>query len=772
MIVWQVQHPWEEEASRGRYYRGQYVHDLHGAYTFEFAVCDEGGNVLTLNPLPVIQFVLDGVDVGAPQAAIVSRKTVDLAAYAFASDTLQHCLWGRIVGGQAPGSIWMLGVLFTTGPPPPLSQPGWCWTCTTKYDLAYGVFGNDKPVRIWYPGHQINPPAARFVPPRSLRPEDQVFPPEDRLLIPRELRPIAATWTTMLPHTSLHMTRLGSLVSRGLCRRFGVIESTKWPGVLRAVVTAREQYAYFDGVQQLATARGWKDAVPLVDGPRGSGQLGHGWSGWVARHSNPAKSGGCFITCTNGRYVYAHRFDGRLTTVAGRRLRTEDDFTGSTPGVPATSKVVGLQPSAQTYGPIREAQMENVADWQDEIHDFSEPWGAVPLGPYPTSFGDIHHERHAISDTLNHRFAEIDHRSCHEAPGRKPTVKTFTRFRFGTEPWDPTRVYGTDEIWVPEFMGHALTHVSAATGAIVERIESAGPKLTLADIGTTRGQFPSPIPRTTLVSLYIKDGPVGTAKFIFPQVTRHDSHGNIEFVCRYTHTRHRYTRSTGIISLVNLLQCPQDGVDARDIGFDLNWDGTCGPLDCARITQWGQETDAIYSATGVKIGTIFARGDAFKHVVIEGPADWLVTCQYPTLVASGLGRVYVAGTGTNQGLWMQTRRLATDSMLDVARYRNGIGAWKWGGGGPSFALSNGEDGQGHLGLPTWDDLALLPDAVLAAALRAGAGTGIPRTIGDVGMKDLIYVIRWNAVTSPPTGGGGDTTSPSAPTLKLISAVWG
>ena len=47
--IWQVQRPWEE-ASHRRYFRGLYVHDLHGIYTFEFAVCDEGGAMTYRRP--------------------------------------------------------------------------------------------------------------------------------------------------------------------------------------------------------------------------------------------------------------------------------------------------------------------------------------------------------------------------------------------------------------------------------------------------------------------------------------------------------------------------------------------------------------------------------------------------------------------------------------------------------------------------------------------------------------------------------------------------
>jgi len=759
--VWQVQRPWEE-ASHGRYFRGLYVHDLSGAYAFEFAVCDEGGASLALSPPPVVQFVLDGVDVGAPVTGNISRLTLDLGVYPWDPDTLQHVLWGRVVGPPVHGGLAMLGVCFTTGEPAPLTQPGWCWICATKYDVAYSIFTSYQPVRVWYPGHQINPPPARFVPPRALRPEELVFPPEDRLLPPRERRPIASPYSTLLPHSQFWMTGLGT-VSRGLTRRFGVVESATHPGIPRVAVTAKEQYAYFDGVQNLATARGAKDYVPLVDGPLGSGQLGHGWSGWVARHEDAAKSGGVFITCTNSRLVYAHRWSGRLTTVAGRRLRTAEDFTLS----PATSRVDGLLSSAFTSGAVREGQMEWHADWQDAVHDFSEPWGAVPLGPYPTPAGDIHHELHGVIDTLNDRIAYVDHRPCHEAPGRKPTVRTFTRFPAGSQPWDGVRIHGTDDIWIPEFMGHALVHVDARTGAIVERVETAGPKPTLADIGVAaRGEMKPTIPRATLVSRYVKDGPVGTASFIFPQALRHDSHGNLFFACRYTHTIHKLDLTTRVISLVATLR-DWTTQDARDIALDINWDGTCGPLDCMRITQWGQNTDGIYSATGGWLGTIFPRLDMYRHLVTEGPLDWLVTCNYPTMVASGMGRVYLVGTGSNQ-LWMQTRRLATDPTLDAGRYGRGIAAWKAGHGGPSFALSNGEEGQGNLGLPTWDDLALLSDADLAAAIRGGAGTGIPRSMSDLTMGDLIYVIRWHAVTNPPTGGSGtDVTPPARPSTPWL-----
>ncbi len=86
---------------------------------------------------------------------------------------------------------------------------------------------------------------------------------------------------------------------------------------------------------------------------------------------------------------------------------------------------------------------------------------------------------------------------------------------------------------------------------------------------------------------------------------------------------------------------------------------------------------------------------------------------------------------------------------------------------PSFTALRSESGHSFLGLPTFDELAYMSDADLAAYIRSGFGGSVPRpeiTCGD--MDALIYYIRVNSilgitteVKSPPSSCQKDTIVP-------------
>jgi hypothetical protein len=780
-----VRTPAEGDNTLGsRYYRGEHVHDLSGLFPFEFQWLTESGAAVTLTPWPTVQFFLDDQPIGGPILAPPYRFTLDLDALAVTQmvprtadrwcvtdrqvfprtgPTLQHVLWARFTGGPVADNFWAATCKFTTGEPQPLTQAGWCWAGPTKWDGIWYVVNGQMPAMIWHPGEPIN---RRVVVP---------FRPG-----PDELRPTAQPYTTIPMYTTeaakdfFHYTRLGSVSTKAMARRIGVIESKKRPGTPRIVITGKEQYDYFQGVHSNVippdpSVLSPLDGVPLVDGPRGSGQLGHGWSGWVARHENPARAGGCVITCTNGRLVFAHRFDGRLATIAGRRLRAEDNFAAS----PTTQRTTGYFPGPDTWGPVRESQMQTVGDFRPKL---IEPWGGVPFGPYPTPAADVHHEEHVISNTLGYCLQKINHRPCHESPNRPPEITLFTQLDHGSEPWDPCRIWNTDETWVPLFMHHAILLIDAKTGVVMDRIQSATADASITlehpDVRVNgRGMGRSSFSQDALLTRFRRDGGRGTFGFAFPQSVRFDSEGNLIFSCRYLDGLFKWDFASQTGRFLGKLPTFATGFNTRDICIDVNWDGTCGPKDCIRTTQWTQDSARIYSKDmGSWLGSFFPNTSSVDRFLVEGSNRNLTSCHYPTMVASGMGRVYIVGTGTMQGLWVQTRRLPTDPAVNKNLYQTGKGLWQGRAADPypAFALTHGEDGQGHLGLPNFDDLAELRDGDLAAFLRAGAGSGYPRTLTDAECAAIIYYIRWNTrvvplTTTPPA----DTTPPLAPTWELV-----
>jgi len=94
---------------------------------------------------------------------------------------------------------------------------------------------------------------------------------------------------------------------------------------------------------------------------------------------------------------------------------------------------------------------------------------------------------------------------------------------------------------------------------------------------------------------------------------------------------------------------------------------------------------------------------------------------------------------------------------------------------PSFTALRGESGHNLIGLPTFDELALMNDQSLADYIRSGFGGSVPRPeITCADMDALIYYIRMNSLVAqsqPVAPGNSCANDPVAPEVSEISYGW-
>jgi len=94
---------------------------------------------------------------------------------------------------------------------------------------------------------------------------------------------------------------------------------------------------------------------------------------------------------------------------------------------------------------------------------------------------------------------------------------------------------------------------------------------------------------------------------------------------------------------------------------------------------------------------------------------------------------------------------------------------------PSFTALRGESGHNLIGLPTFDELALMNDQSLTDYIRSGFGGSVPRPeITCADMDALIYYIRMNSLVAqsqPVAPGNSCANDPVAPEVSEISYGW-
>ena len=625
---------------------------------------------------------------------------------------------------EAPGNgLWCSNILFHTGAAIPLDQPQGVWAAPCKFDKAYRQLISDRPVKILWPGYQPQP--------------------KTRPLAPRTAEP----YSTILPSSQLWVTRLGVCIGAGLARRFTLRDG----GHLGTATY--QQYHYADS----RTHR-----VPLIDGPRGWGTMGHGGGGRVA------PNGTLYWVATNGRIGWTGH-TGTTLTLAGIRQKYGPG------GKNALDPILAPQPSWLDWAPGRvQSGMEWFGEWKTptETPMFLEPWDLAFWPEAPASPG---HPLVLFTDTQpvtgnptglvagRGRVCMLDHTPAHTG-GQSHVWELWRHQVMDAQPWGIDRgpdgryyvsCTMTHEIWALEIAVDGEEPNVRPRLVSAERVFQSALRPTLADLGLA-ARFDQKDGDPKLVrDRWNRDGAFGAASLIFPQSLRFLSDGTCLVACRYTFSIHRLDFRARTAQVFAVHPNAQPGFDYRDWTMDVNTDGTTGPKDLIRTVNWYMNTDMSWTPDGVARGGWIPKGrylggeDAAQQMP-EGPADRMISAAYPWLVASGQGRVYFDGTGALQSCWVLTKRQATDPTVDIERYGRGRNVYRY-KTVPSFTLSHGDEWQGQFGLPVPDEFIGVSDAEVASQIRAGLGTGIPQSISDADMADLLYFMKWNQVPAvqPP-----------------------
>ena len=234
-----------------------------------------------------------------------------------------------------------------------------------------------------------------------------------------------------------------------------------------------------------------------------------------------------------------------------------------------------------------------------------------------------------------------------------------------------------------------------------------------------------------------------------------------------------------------------DGHDSKWVWLDVDRKGNIGPVDDILYTT---STGGANNAHMFRIAKDGSRNQEFlpntgtQGALNQGPANRVRDAHghYPWVLTidDEEGKILTHGFG-NVGL--RTVRLRNDqdplaSTYDHATYGRGKQIF-FGGSAfgfpfdarPSFTALRGESGHNLIGLPTFDELALLDDQSLADYIRTGFGGSVPRPeITCVDMDALIYYIRMNSlVAQSQTVAPGNSCAhdPVAPEVSGIEYRW-
>jgi hypothetical protein len=409
-----------------------------------------------------------------------------------------------------------------------------------------------------------------------------------------------------------------------------------------------------------------------------------------------------------------------------------------------------------------------------DCRPWDRPWGFDALDRY-TEPGGFH--QFAICNTFAHQVQHVDHMPAHH--GEPPKIHLLADLPPDALPWDCVFL-PSGELWVTDTGRHSLWRLEVEqtapgryrTVSVTEFRSEILP--TLADIGLTQIWFePSKQSVQSIRDRYYREGVLadpttwsgggGRASIPWPQGIDRTSDGKLVVGCRYGFTLHEIDPDTlACRKITDIWEGTAQGTGDygyKDVNVSVNWDGTTGPLDAIRAVGWGMNCDRLYLRTGGSptgtLGRIFPDGG--YRQAMEGAQTTVTTWEYPGAAASRHGYVFLSGLGTFQAIWRIRKRVAADPTLNQSLFQSGSWAWKRGDDrpnvAPSFALTHGEHGAGRFGLsPTLDELGMLADADLAAVIRAGAGTGIPRQLSAANMAALTYYIRATAkpTAAPPT----------------------
>jgi uncharacterized repeat protein (TIGR03803 family) len=557
------------------------------------------------------------------------------------------------------------------------------WVFPGSYDYSYGTMSMGSGV-VQYPGSPVV--VTDPTPPFSVVP-----------------------YNTLMPANQLWSVKMGTTVDRGFVRRFN---STPDGGV---TVAPHQFYFWADrgGVR-----------VPMMDGPRGTHALAHVTSGRVHPQGY-----GFYGLETNGRLLFIG-LDGTVTTLAGWRIK---------PGrlVPYHGAHESPDPGAAAW---YMEQWESVGNWLDGPGTLSEPWDVLA---YPSADSPTGYHEFIITDTLHHRLVYADHRPAHE-PGGATVLRTLggrtdavPSFCFH-EPWGIDRSPVDGKIyWTNNTTGDICR--ANLDGTDVERIAYSATVPTDADLGVTFRGSTSTYTTSAIRAAFLKDGELGTALIVRPMHLRFTSTGKLRWVERYTYAIRELDLATNAITTVALVP---DTEDAREITLYIDTEGSVGPVDDMFTAAWKQGGDHRWSESGVDRGHFFAPGGDTTKPLIAGPLHQVKTPGYPWVLVPGQGMVWWFSTAAD-GAGVVVKRPAGSPDADLTTYKAGRAVYEF-AASPSFALTHGETGQGHLGRPTFVQMNLWTDAELDAYWQdecARATSCAPLTATQ--LSYLRYFVRWN-----------------------------
>ncbi len=225
--------------------------------------------------------------------------------------------------------------------------------------------------------------------------------------------------------------------------------------------------------------------------------------------------------------------------------------------------------------------------------------------------------------------------------------------------------------------------------------------------------------------------------------------------------------------------------------LDVDRKGNIGPVDdilyttstggannahMFRVSKDGSRNDEFLPNTGTS-GAL-NQGPANRSRDAHGHYPWVLT------IDDDEGKILTHGFG-NVGLRVVRLRNDQDpvaSTYDHAAYGLGRNVFFSGSAfgfpfdaRPSFTALRGESGHNLIGLPTFDELALMNDQSLADYIRSGFGGSVPRPeITCADMDALIYYIRMNSLVAqsqPVAPGNSCANDPVAPEVSEISYGW-
>lgn len=455
------------------------------------------------------------------------------------------------------------------------------------------------------------------------------------------------------------------------------------------------------------------DRFPSWDGPRGVGFLSSYITGMVDLHEPDV-----YFVDTKLKRARFGRItpDGTITTLAG--YRTVDRIIYNP-----------YDTSASITTAMRDAQWERVGTCDV---DLSAPTDLVQ-DPRPGQG-----ENWYVADALNHRIAKVTEDGEITTYAGVPGVAGFqdgfaSLARFNRPTSLTMAPDGT--MYVADWWNNRIRMISPD-----------GQQVTSLGVPATNPPAYGSVPAyQTARTLYMKNGALSQATWLYPFCIRIDSQGRLLVKERSFASIRRIDLTAQTVTLMY--------TNATSAASEWQWlavnvDGTCGPVDDVFL--------ATDTGGGDNINIVRIFNDFSGEVRVLDFLSGIKNCgHYPWLLACGLGAIWVGGLGA---IAVTRVRQKADGDFDLltqpqwTQFMLGEKVYLQGGSQytedtspiPSFSLLHGLMG----GFPiltahSFNEIAAMSDTDAATLLRNGWG-GTPRSISDPDMAALLFFLRTSA----------------------------